>query len=150
MAASVSYETELYSCPSSAAFRALLDNYETEAGHQEVVTDEEYQENWTFINLIMEAPVMQECHRYLASKGKADEDVDGFKKELYNMWFKLYKRKRQDRSVGWEWDVAYRNEMRGQIDGLVQDCSNSSALPMELLQSCTKPWICHAKMDESN
>ena len=27
-----------------------------------------------------------------------------------------------------------------QIDGLVQDCSISSALAMELLQSCTKPW----------
>ena len=27
----------------------------------------------------------------------------------------------------------------GQIDGLVQDCSNSSALALELLQSCTKP-----------
>ena len=26
-----------------------------------------------------------------------------------------------------------------QIDGLVQDCSNSSALAMELLQSCAKP-----------
>ena len=26
-----------------------------------------------------------------------------------------------------------------QIDSLVQDCSNSSALAMELLQSCTKP-----------
>ena len=25
------------------------------------------------------------------------------------------------------------------IEGLVQDCSNSSALAMELLQSCTKP-----------
>ena len=25
------------------------------------------------------------------------------------------------------------------VDGLVQDCSNSSALAMELLQSCTKP-----------
>ena len=27
------------------------------------------------------------------------------------------------------------------IDGLVQDCNNSSALAMELLQSCTKPSI---------
>ena len=27
------------------------------------------------------------------------------------------------------------------IDDLVQDCSNSSALAMELLQSCTKPSI---------
>ena len=28
------------------------------------------------------------------------------------------------------------------IDGLAQDCSNSSALAMELLQSCPKPSIC--------
>ena len=28
------------------------------------------------------------------------------------------------------------------IDGLVQDCRNSSALAVELLQSCTKPSIC--------
>ena len=27
------------------------------------------------------------------------------------------------------------------VDGLVQDCSNSSALAVELLQSCTKPSI---------
>ena len=28
------------------------------------------------------------------------------------------------------------------IDGLAQDCSNSIALTMELLQSCAKPAIC--------
>ena len=28
------------------------------------------------------------------------------------------------------------------IDALVQDCSISSALAMEILQSCTKPSIC--------
>ena len=28
----------------------------------------------------------------------------------------------------------------GEIDGLVQDCSNSIANALELLQSCTKPW----------
>ena len=33
----------------------------------------------------------------------------------------------------------------GYMDGLVQDCSNSSALAMELLQSCTKPWIFASK-----
>ena len=31
------------------------------------------------------------------------------------------------------------NEQRNHIDCLVEDCSNSSALAMELLQSCTKP-----------
>ena len=28
------------------------------------------------------------------------------------------------------------------VDGLAQDCSNSIALAMELLQSCTKPSMC--------
>ena len=32
------------------------------------------------------------------------------------------------------------------FDGLVQDCSNSSALAMELLQSYTKPLICPAEI----
>ena len=32
------------------------------------------------------------------------------------------------------------------FDGLVQDCSNSSALAMELLQSCTKPSICSFRL----
>ena len=29
------------------------------------------------------------------------------------------------------------------MDGLVQDCSNSSALAMELVQSCAKPLLSH-------
>ena len=32
------------------------------------------------------------------------------------------------------------------FDGLVQDCSNSSALAMELLQSCAKPFISYLGM----
>ena len=35
------------------------------------------------------------------------------------------------------------------IIGLVQDCSNSSALAMELLQSCTKPSICSYESNSS-
>ena len=35
---------------------------------------------------------------------------------------------------GTKWDLY--------IDGLVQDCSNSSELAMELQQHCTKPSIC--------
>ena len=34
-------------------------------------------------------------------------------------------------------------------DGLEQDCSNSSALPMDLPQSCTKPFIYTAAITES-
>ena len=32
------------------------------------------------------------------------------------------------------------------VDGLVQDCSIPSALAMEMLQSCTKPWILQGKV----
>ena len=34
---------------------------------------------------------------------------------------------------------SYCNETLSNIDGLVQDCSNSIANALELLQSCTKP-----------
>ena len=36
------------------------------------------------------------------------------------------------------------NKIQHDIDGLVQDCSNSIANALELLQSCTKPsiWYC--------
>ena len=36
-------------------------------------------------------------------------------------------------------DILGQLSLHSHIDGLVQDCSNSSALAMELLQSCTKP-----------
>ena len=38
----------------------------------------------------------------------------------------------------------YECDIDARIDGLVQDCSNSSASAIELLQSCTKPliWSC--------
>ena len=40
--------------------------------------------------------------------------------------------------------VAYRQDKGHQIDGLVQDCSNSIVNALGLLQSCTKPskWHC--------
>ena len=44
----------------------------------------------------------------------------------------------------WQWNGMDRTDCVREhlIHGLVQDCSNSSALAMKLLQSCTKPWIC--------
>ena len=51
-------------------------------------------------------------------------------------------------SIWWrhhEASILYTVSMRSasrDIDGLVQDCSISSALAMEILQSCTKPSMC--------
>ena len=44
-------------------------------------------------------------------------------------------------SWGWGWDGITIGNMLLHLDGLVQDCSNSSALAMKLLQSCIKPSI---------
>ena len=33
-------------------------------------------------------------------------------------------------------------KFQSDMEGLIQDCSNSSALAMELLQSCSEPSIC--------
>ena len=38
-------------------------------------------------------------------------------------------------------DSGLFGDVKHHFDGLVQDCSNSSALAMELLRSCTKPSI---------
>ena len=39
------------------------------------------------------------------------------------------------------YSVIVCTEFNDYFDGLVQDCSNSSVLAMELLQSCAKPLI---------
>ena len=38
--------------------------------------------------------------------------------------------------------ATFHSGKQWQINGLVQDCSNSIANALELLQSCTKPWKC--------
>ena len=50
------------------------------------------------------------------------------------------------KGVSWPWilevtRLTFWANLIPHIDGLVQDCSNSSAFALELLQSCTKPLI---------
>jgi len=80
----------------SAAFRALLDNYESDTRHPETVTPEEERENYYFLDVIMETSVMQTTHEFLISQGKAPADVSAFKQLLYSIWFHLYKRRHGD------------------------------------------------------
>ena len=48
-------------------------------------------------------------------------------------------------SVNRQMEINRREQITDQqVDGLVQDCSNSSALAVELLQSYTKPSMCNA------
>ncbi|KAK2183334.1 hypothetical protein NP493_315g03068 [Ridgeia piscesae] len=125
------FERETYK-----AFKNLLNNYEVETGRPEEVTAEEQQENCRFIDLIVDTDVMREAHQYLVGKGKAPEDENAFKRLLYDIWFRLYKRSREDRhldSSGFEhvfvgetrqqdvigfhnWLQFYLQEKRGHID----------------------------------
>ena len=51
-----------------------------------------------------------------------------------------YTQRSDKHKVEWQRSEIYTTAIE-YIDGLVQDCSISSALAMELLQSCTKPSI---------
>jgi len=81
------------------AFRALLDNYESDTRKPETVTANEEQENNHFLDVVMKTQVMQLAHEFLVSRGKAPVGVAEFKQLLYSIWFKLYKRRHGDRLV---------------------------------------------------
>eukprot|EP00112_Aurelia_sp_Birch-Aquarium-sp1_P003691 Seg1415.11 transcript_id=Seg1415.11/GoldUCD/mRNA.D3Y31 product=Poly protein_id=Seg1415.11/GoldUCD/D3Y31 len=119
------------------AFIALLDNYERETGVPETVTKQEEEENWRFVKLVLQSDCMKEAYKFLKSKGKADKDFTDFRRDFYNMWFRLYRRTRGERtqdSSGFEhvfvgetrgekeviglhnWIQFYLQEKRGNID----------------------------------
>jgi len=83
----------------SYRFIALLDNYEASTGLSEEVTPEEVQENRSFIDAIMETKVMKRVHEYLTSCGKTSHNIGEFKRHLYNIWFKLYRRTKGSRAL---------------------------------------------------
>ena len=83
------------------AFIALLDNYESSTGVAETVTLEEERENWNFINLIFETELMKLTHKFLVRKGKVSQDEGEFKKQFYDMWFKLYRKQASSKYVLW-------------------------------------------------
>lgn len=91
-----------FKSPTYATFYRLLDNYEKTTGKQEVVTNEEVQENRQFIDQIMETKPIRYLRKYLATKGKAPKDKIAFKKELYRIWFSLYRRGTRNDSCGFE------------------------------------------------
>jgi len=78
--------------PTYKAFVSLLDNYASATGETEVVTDQEVKENWNFINLCFSKKVFELCYKYLKFKGKVTKSPSDFKEDLYDMWFKMYKR----------------------------------------------------------
>ncbi|XP_029971338.1 poly(U)-specific endoribonuclease-C [Salarias fasciatus] len=75
-------------------FINLLDNYEMSTGVSETVTSEEHTETKLFIDSILETELMKCAHSYLVKKGASPSDTAQFKKQLYDIWFRLYHRER--------------------------------------------------------
>lgn len=85
--------------PTYKTFVALLDNYERETNVAESVTPEEERENWAFLDAIMDTRPMKEAHRYLVGKEKSPRSERDFQRQLYDIWFKLYRRTRDSRTL---------------------------------------------------
>uniref|UniRef100_A0A8C6TTM6 Uridylate-specific endoribonuclease n=1 Tax=Neogobius melanostomus TaxID=47308 RepID=A0A8C6TTM6_9GOBI len=97
-------EDKLKHIETYAHFINLLDNYEMLSGVGETVTSEEMKENRLFIDTVVESEVMKCAHKYLVRKGHSSSNTNEFKRQLYDIWFKLYHRERGDRedSCGFE------------------------------------------------
>ena len=65
-----------------------------------------------------------------------------------NCWLYSYFSSMEKEAFQWKRKLFELVTLNYYMDGLVQDCSNFSALAMELLQSCTKPSICYSKCQE--
>lgn len=63
--------------------------------------------------------VMRRAHQYLVSKGKASQDIRKFKSELYDLWFKLYRRTRGSRALDSSgFEHVFVGETRGKTEVL--------------------------------
>jgi len=62
------------SVPTYKTFYDLLDNYEHEIGVAEVVTQEEIEENWRFLNAVCATPCMMYAYEYLHAKKEFQQE----------------------------------------------------------------------------
>ncbi|XP_061106330.1 uridylate-specific endoribonuclease B isoform X1 [Conger conger] len=95
------------------AFISLLDNYESDTGEPEVVTPEEIAENHKFLDAIIQSPTMKLAHKYLAEKQLSPKDTNGFKQQLYRIWFELYARRGSSRPDSSGFEHVFVGETRG-------------------------------------
>ena len=62
---------------------------------------------------------MKYAHNYLVSKGKSQRDIGQFKRQLYDLWFKLYRRTRGSRALDSSgFEHVFVGETRGKTDVL--------------------------------
>lgn len=85
--------------PTYKAFLALLNNYIRNTGTKEYISNTEISENYNFLDLVLNTPIMKEVYAFLKRKGKAKPVYSQFKQQLYDLWFRPYYRSSRDRIV---------------------------------------------------
>jgi len=145
-----SVDKNVFQRPTYKTFVALLDNYESQVGIEEVFSNEERQEVNAFLDAILQTAPMQFCHKYCRAKNSdfVPESLSGFRTLLFKIWFELYHRSRGGRadSSGFEhvftgeikddkisgfhnWLQFYLEEQKGKVNykGYLKPKSNSDA-----------------------
>lgn len=107
-----SVKAESLEKPTFKKFIALLDNYETSTGKAESVTPQEEKENWDFLHAIGETKPIRLALQFLVFKKLTTNSLNDFKKRMYDMWFKLYRRTVRNDSSGFE--HVFVGETRGE------------------------------------
>ncbi|VDP77426.1 unnamed protein product [Echinostoma caproni] len=77
------------------AFFQLMDNYVPALGIRETMDTKEKSEVNAFLDAVVSTQVMQEAHQFLVSKRLSPAGKRDFKEQLYNIWFKFYRRNGQ-------------------------------------------------------
>ncbi|KAF6138428.1 hypothetical protein GIB67_028000 [Kingdonia uniflora] len=83
---------DVFKQPTYARFCSLLDNYNPNEGHKEVVTSEEKQEQAAFMEEISRTAPIKYLHKYLTQKGVISSNIEDFKRMMTSLWFDLYGR----------------------------------------------------------
>ena len=123
--------------PTYRTFMALLDNYVSEVGKEETLSNAERAEIKAFLDAILETEIMKFCHEYCHAKKPSEvpASYSDFRQLLGKIWFELYNRTRGGRpdSSGFEhvfvgevkdgdvsgfhnWIQFYLEEKRGKVD----------------------------------
>jgi len=90
---------------------ALYDNYDARQTIVEDHTEQEQQEEWDFLKLVLESDIMQETYSFLAGKGIFSGTYEDWGNKLYTLWFGQYVRKGALSTSGFE------HVFIGEIDG---------------------------------
>ncbi|GLT49090.1 hypothetical protein SLA2020_226710 [Shorea laevis] len=83
---------DIFRRPTFSRFCSLLDNYNPDVGHKEVISSEERQEQTAFIEEISRTAPIKYLHKYLSLKGIISENYQDFKSMMATIWFDLHNR----------------------------------------------------------